>query len=359
METLSAPFPWFGGKSRAAPLIWERFGDVRNYLEPFAGSPAVLLNRPHTPGIETLNDLDAFICNVWRALAADPPGVALACDRLAHEADLHAAHLHLRAQREVLSARCMADLEYFDARIAGLWLWGISQWIGGGWCGAGGAGPWGRVEGADGLPEFRHLGDAGRGVTRQRLHLGDAGCGVKRQLLHLGNAGRGVTRQLLHLGGAGQGVKRKLLHLGDALPAYFVALQARLRCARVCCGEWHRILGESVIGHDLPTGILLDPPYSTEEGRDMNLYAEESGTVAHDVRAWCLANGGQSGLRIALCGYGAIHDELLAHGWTVEAWKAQGGMGSLGNGRGRNNATRERIWFSPHCLRPTQGTLFD
>lgn len=41
--TLRAPFPWFGGKSRAAPLIWEALGDVRNYVEPFAGSLAVLL----------------------------------------------------------------------------------------------------------------------------------------------------------------------------------------------------------------------------------------------------------------------------------------------------------------------------
>lgn len=38
---LKAPFPWFGGKSRVAPLIWARFGEVRNYVEPFAGSLAV------------------------------------------------------------------------------------------------------------------------------------------------------------------------------------------------------------------------------------------------------------------------------------------------------------------------------
>ena len=49
-ETLRAPFPWFGGKSRAADLIWPRFGDVPNYVEPFAGSLAVLLGRPTAPG---------------------------------------------------------------------------------------------------------------------------------------------------------------------------------------------------------------------------------------------------------------------------------------------------------------------
>jgi site-specific DNA-adenine methylase len=40
---LRAPFPWFGGKSRIAHLVWERFGDVAHYIEPFAGSLAVLL----------------------------------------------------------------------------------------------------------------------------------------------------------------------------------------------------------------------------------------------------------------------------------------------------------------------------
>ena len=43
--TLKAPFPWFGGKSRAAHLVWERFGNVRAYVEPFFGSGAVLLRR--------------------------------------------------------------------------------------------------------------------------------------------------------------------------------------------------------------------------------------------------------------------------------------------------------------------------
>ena len=42
-QALKAPFPWFGGKSKVAGLVWERFGDVANYVEPFAGSLAVLL----------------------------------------------------------------------------------------------------------------------------------------------------------------------------------------------------------------------------------------------------------------------------------------------------------------------------
>lgn len=44
--TLVAPFPYFGGKRQVAAEVWARFGEVTNYVEPFAGSLAVLLARP-------------------------------------------------------------------------------------------------------------------------------------------------------------------------------------------------------------------------------------------------------------------------------------------------------------------------
>ena len=34
-----------------------------NYCEPFAGSLAVLLNRPHPASTETVNDLDCYLSN--------------------------------------------------------------------------------------------------------------------------------------------------------------------------------------------------------------------------------------------------------------------------------------------------------
>ena len=40
---MKAPFVWFGGKRRVAPEVWAALGDVPNYIEPFAGSLAVLL----------------------------------------------------------------------------------------------------------------------------------------------------------------------------------------------------------------------------------------------------------------------------------------------------------------------------
>jgi hypothetical protein len=55
--------------------VWLRLGDVSNYIEPFAGSAAMLLARPHPPRIETLNDYDCMVANFWRATQRDPEAV--------------------------------------------------------------------------------------------------------------------------------------------------------------------------------------------------------------------------------------------------------------------------------------------
>lgn len=89
---MKAPFVWFGGKRRVADTVWAALGDVDNYVEPFAGSLACLLERPHdlTDGgrrAETVNDADGFLANFWRALAADPEAVAAWCDWPVNEID--------------------------------------------------------------------------------------------------------------------------------------------------------------------------------------------------------------------------------------------------------------------------------
>lgn len=115
---LRAPFPWFGGKSRVAHLVWDRFGNVPNYVEPFAGSLAVLLARPHAAKNETANDRDAYLANFWRATQRDPEQVAFHADWPINEADLHARHCWLVAQAD-FRERMLADPDYFDAKTAG------------------------------------------------------------------------------------------------------------------------------------------------------------------------------------------------------------------------------------------------
>ena len=92
--------------------------------------------------------------------------------------------------------------------------------------------------------------------------------------------------------------------------------------------------------------------------RQEDLYATDSATVAHDVRIWAIEQGKDRLARVALCGYEGEHQ--MPSDWEVVEWKAKGGYGSQGDkeGRGRANAGRERIWFSPHCLRPTQGIFY-
>lgn len=335
-----SPYPWMGGKSTVMPAVWQRFGKVANFVDPFFGSNAALLSNPHwtpdTAMIETINDADGMVCNFWRAVAAAPDEVAHYADWPVNECDQHARHVWLVGQRESITARLEGDPDYYDAKAAGWWVWGMSIWIGSGWCS--GEGPWQSVDG-----QLVHLGDAGRGVNRQRVHLGNAGQGVNRKRVHLGDAGQAGT--------------------GDAgLYAWMEALQERLRRVRVCCGDWSRVCGPTPTIKMGLTAVFLDPPYSFEAGRDNNLYAIDSGTVAHDVRRWAIENGDNPLLRIALCGYSdsEYSEHNMPQGWTKHFWKTRGGYGSQGDGRGRVNANRETIWFSPHCLPVNfQASLFD
>ena len=126
----SAPFPWFGGKRKVAAEVWARFGAVDNYVEPFFGSGAVLLGRPDHDGNETINDLDGYVANFWRAVKHAPDATADWADNPVNENDLHARHVWLLQQREDLRARLEGDPDWHDSKIAGWWVWGIACWIG-------------------------------------------------------------------------------------------------------------------------------------------------------------------------------------------------------------------------------------
>ena len=336
---MQAPFPWFGGKRKVAPEVWAALGDVDNYVEPFAGSLAVLLERPawHNGAAETVNDADQYLANFWRALSIDPDGVAQHADWPVNEADLFARHMWLVNEgRRQLAAGMNADPQWFDAKIAGWWLWGICQWIGSGWCS--GTGPWSVQDG-------------------KLVHLGDAGRGVNRQLVHLGNAGQGVNRQLVHLGDAGQGVG--VIPRNEALFAYMHQLAARLRSVRVVCGDWARVVTNGALSYGATVGVFLDPPYSADADRDETLYSTDDLSIAHDVRAWCFANGDNPRYRIVLAGYEDEHAPHMPQTWRMVAWKANASFqSSRASGKNQNNRHKERLWLSPHCLRPAP-SLFE
>jgi len=387
---LRAPFPWFGGKSRAASLVWPRLGEVVNYVEPFAGSLAVLLARPSDPRIETVNDIDCYLANFWRALQADPEGVAYYADSPVNEADLHARHRWLVERARPHAERVMFEPDFYDVKIAGWWVWGQCLWIGSGWCQVEATER--RTEQSRKRPKLRERGNDGVGGSaqferngagtvhqRRRPHLTSdqgvlSGTHEQRRRPHL-LRDKGVAQRRWQGGGQGGGSgvhaprlttqwKQKPDLSGarsagrgvhspgkaEGLYTYLGELAARLRRVRVCCGDWRRVLTPSVTTYIGVTGVLLDPPYAHDLRE--RCYSEDH-NISADVRAWALEHGDDPKFRIALCGYEGEH--AMPEAWACVPWKAHGGYSRTE--RGVANRDRERIWFSPHCLQPETGQL--
>jgi len=314
---LKTPFVWFGGKSRAADLIWSRLGDVGNYVEPFAGSLAVLLRRPHKPKNEIVNDIDCYVANTWRAMKFAPEETALHADWPINEADLHARHRWLHKRLE-FRKRMENDPDYYDTKIAGWWMWGVSCWIGDNFC---------HPTEQNSAP---HL-TGGQGVARKVPHL---------------TGGQGVADSASSApdGWSGGGSESNT----ENIVAWFRAIAERMRHTKVCCGDWSRVLTKAATFGQGLTGILLDPPYDAD-GHD-DVYGDFSRGVSDKVKQWAVENGTNPLLRIALCGYEGEHQ--MPQEWDCVAWKASGGYAAAaGNSE---NSARERIWFSPHCLKPLQ-----
>jgi hypothetical protein len=410
-QPLKAPYPAFGGKSAIAGMVWERIGDVRNAIEPFCFSLAWILNRPHEAKIETVNDLNPFVANFWRAIQCDPEAVARWADWPVNETDLHARHRWLVQSRKARAslARVKADPDYFDAKIAGWWCWGACMWIGSGWCDSRGVNsqqiPKISDEGADihvaMSAQVPHLaGDAGvvgQKVTssaawkkfdakdvhqkRPRVPSSVGGYapgvinGVKRPQLCNGNTTHGVgvhadssnhRPQLADAYSRGRGVhgndaltdcQRRRLWLVD----WFTRLADRLRPVRVCCGHWMRVCdSDSTLTRLGLTGVFLDPPYrkTLADGtvnRAANIYANDKSqdvnALCDEVQDWCLRWDGNPEIRIALCGLEGEYPLIDAAGWEKVPWKSRGGYGNRTD-RGKENAARERIWFNKSCLDP-------
>ncbi len=367
VATLKAPFPWFGGKSRVAPLVWSYLGNVPNYCEPFAGSLAVMLGRPTEAKVETVNDIDRYLANFWRALKHDPEQVAFYADYPVNEADLHARHRWLVETAAGRIESIKTDPDFYDAKVAGWWVWGQCMWIGSGWCQTPDA--LGARRQNEQVPKRPNLVHAhGKGIQRQGkrpiLTGHTQGIGVHRDSLRRWQGGglaggSGVhaprlSQQLPMLSGdsgaTGRGIDSARV-LSRGLYEYLGDLSARLRRVRVCCGDWTRILTPSVTTYMGITGVFLDPPYAHDLRE--RCYSEDH-DISQDVRAWALANGDNPDFRIALCGYDSEH--IMPDTWTCVRWKAHGGYAR--SVRGKANRGKERIWFSPHCISPNQARLF-
>lgn len=241
----TAPFPYFGGKRTVAAEVWARLGSPTQYIEPFAGSLAVLLAAPERASLEVIGDLNFYVANFWRCVRYQPEACAVEADYPVSHVDLDARHRWLTdpARTADLRAR-LADPEWpGDARIAGWWVWGQCAWIGSGWC-------------------EREVSNAGKGVQSKIPHVSDAGKGLVEWFRHLSE---------------------------------------RLARVRIIHGDWTRTLNHNYGGKD--TAIFFDPPYVAFE----RLYASGSNRpVALAVADWCREYADEA--RIALCGHRGDYD---------------------------------------------------
>ena len=348
-DATRAPFPWSGGKRRWAELIWSKLGDPGVYAEPFAGSLAVLLHRRQPCPREIVCDLDGLLANFWRALRADPEQVAYWAAWPTIHQDLTARHLWLRAWRSEHGHKVTADPDFYDAKVAGWWVWGLSNWIGGGWCTA---------KGIDPRPLVDMHGPGGRGVQAQR----GGGDGMPTaQIPFIHNAGRAQGIQAQRFGE--QGNAGHHAHTGDILDGsrwapWFTALAKRLERVVVLNRSWESavtptLLQQTPSAPQPQVGIFLDPPYLTHDRDDTIYHGDaEADAVAQAAYEW--ATGwlnddrpelGRRGdhYRIAYA-CGADHFEV-PDGWHAETLSFAGIRDPE-----RNAKQQDMVMFSPACV---------
>ena len=296
-----------------ASAVWQRLGDVPNYVEPFFGSGAVLLARSDRhqwwDRVETVNDIDGMVSNFWRAVSADPDAVASWADWPINENDLTARHAWLVSRKESLQEKLEGNPDYYDAKIAGWWVWGIGLWIGSEWCR--GNGPWHIV--GDRLIKTGN-GESqseGVGVARQIPRLGSWEAGIFQNRPDLGHP-RGIFRGRPQLTARQDIHKKPSVSFSETsadfcqmwrenLQEMMRQLANRMRKVRICCGDWARVCTNVPTLYNGLTAVFLDPPYSREL-RDSYLYAFET-DVSLQVRYWAIEHGDNPLFRIALCGY--------------------------------------------------------
>ena len=393
LEFSKAPFPWFGGKRHAAEHVWAALGDVDHYVEPFCGTMAVLLERPHPCNrpyySETVSDADGLLVNAWRSIQWYPDEVAeyaswpvSESDKIARQIACIEAYAKWRTEKTL--DLLAGSAEWCDPKIAGWWLYGVCCQIGA----FAYDGPWmadpvtGRITktGRPGVSRDRPLVVSGGtgvnrpqlrepGVLRNRPHLSNNGQGVN----HAGLREPGVSRDLPHVANDGQGVNRPQLRepgvsrldteefhplVMPNLRRWMAWLSARIRHVRIVNGDWRRVCTIGVI-KTLPVrnggkaGVFFDPPYSLGERAD-GLYGHDTDGIANAVREWCVANGDDRDLRIVLAGFDTEHVALEARGWSVVEWFTDGHLtGGMGD-----QQHRERLWLSPHCVREADMPLF-
>ena len=124
-----SPMMRYGGKARAAPLVWEALGNPACFVDPFAGTLAVPLRSPQPLKKVVINDLDDMVTNFWRSIQHDPEAVAYWADYPTMHTDLIARREWLRQEWPRVRRTMKIDPFWYDAQVAGWWVWAVCNSI--------------------------------------------------------------------------------------------------------------------------------------------------------------------------------------------------------------------------------------
>ena len=288
-------------------------------------------------------------------------------------------------------AEAVEDPNYYDAQAAGWWVWGISLWIGPGWCQPNRKNTdqvphyhdnvGGRGVSIQGRPHMHNSSATGSGVSAQKQFAGDkrphiqattGACGVSAQKQFVGDqrpyvsAKLGANAVTAQTHGRDQRPRADGTGSGHAVTAlaktridlvdWFDRLAARLKGVIVLNRGWESAVTPTVLmqtpsGPKPPAGILLDPPYLTADrskiyGSDM---IGESNRVAKDSYEWALEHG--DSYRVAYCCHEG--DFEVPEGWTFET----NTFGGIKDAK-RSAERRDMVMFSPACVPVSQGVLW-
>lgn len=267
-----APFPYNGGKAKVADVVWDRFGKTDYYIEPFAGSCAVLLNCPYelkNGGV--INDKNGMLINFWRSMKYCPDKVETHIPPFDHEADLAAWHSLLHEEHNNLVGKVQSDTEYCDPEYAARWVHGMSTWN----CGS-----WSNPRKNMRKPNVTKKGIIGIRAKSRRERLGEV----------------------------------------------FQSIQNKLEYFSIVCGDWKRPFNEGVLKRPDCLGIFLDPPYSHED-RDTCYGTFDDRSLSEEVEDFALTYGNDDNKRIAVCGYEGEYD--FPDTWEQYSWSTQTQYGEL------------------------------
>ena len=134
-QTLRPPFEYYGGKTHLAPKIAALLPPHDHYVEPFAGSLAVLLAKEPSRA-ETVNDLDGDLVAFWRVLRDRPEELERVCALTPHSVEEFVAAAdrvdcdELEVARRVFVVLTQGREHSMKKRDAGGWRRRVNQSVG-------------------------------------------------------------------------------------------------------------------------------------------------------------------------------------------------------------------------------------